>query len=115
LPGARGPSVKSDRDEIIIRDRILEFLAQVPLLDEQIETWRKHAGTVLALEEADRPRVLFAAKHELGLFFTLRHLLPDRHGGGHHDGHDADADNQHHHRVAVFGSCETVRAHGITA
>ena len=102
MPRSRGPRGERDRDEFVVGDRILEFLAQEPLLDEQIETWRKRAGTVLALEQADRPRVLFTAKHELGLFFTLRDLLPDRHDGGHHDRHDAETDNQHHHRVAAL-------------
>jgi hypothetical protein len=102
LSRSRDPLGRTDRDEIVVGDRILEFLAKEPLLDEQVETWREGAGTILALEEADRPRVLFAAKHELGFLFALRDLFPDRHRDGHHDSHDAETDNQHHHRIAAL-------------
>jgi hypothetical protein len=57
---------------------------------------------VLALKQCDRPRVLFTPKHQLGFFFALSSLFPDRHRDAHHDGHHAQADEQDHHRIAAF-------------
>jgi hypothetical protein len=68
LPRSRRPGAERNRNEFVVCDRIFEFLAEEPLLDQHIEARRKRAWTVLALEEADRARVLLAAKHELGLF-----------------------------------------------
>ena len=114
LPRGLGACGKSDRDEFVVGDWILEFLAKEFLIDEHIETGRQSAGPVLALEQADRPGVLFPPKHELDLFFTLGDLLPYRHGSGHQDGHDAETDDQHHHRVAVVDSCATAGSHRIS-
>jgi hypothetical protein len=72
--------------EVVVRDRIFVFLTQKPLLDEDIDV-RGSGIPVFAGEERNRMHVLLAAEHQLLFLLTLRRLLPDRHGDGHHDGH----------------------------
>ena len=56
---------------------------------------------MLALEQLDGVEVLLRAKHELGLFFALRCLPPDRHDGGQENGHDAQRHEQRRHGIPL--------------
>ena len=73
---------KENGSEIVIGDRIFVLAAQEPLVDEHIEVGRKGARPGFPLEQADGPRVLFAAENELRFPFALRRLVPDRHDDG---------------------------------
>jgi hypothetical protein len=88
--------------EILIGDRVLVFLAEKALLNQDVECRRWRVGVFLP-KKAYRSGVLLASKNQLLLFLALRHLLPNRHRSGQHDGHDAQSDEQHRHGVAVFG------------
>jgi hypothetical protein len=95
----RGCGTQEERGEIVIGDRIFVFLPHVSLLDEHINAGRKCARPRLALEQPDRPCVLLASKDKLRFFIPLHGLAPHGHGDGHHDGHDAHADQERGHRV----------------
>ena len=86
---------------------ILELLAEEPLLDEHVDVRRVRVG-VLALEQPDRVDVLLAAEDQLFFLLALRGVFPDRHGDGHHDGHDAHGDQQRRHRVARCLGCRVL-------
>ena len=83
---------QKERCEIVIGNRIFVLLAEVSLLDEHVDARRKSAGPRFALEQPNRPCVLLASEDELRFFLSLHGLAPHRHGNGHHDGHDAQAD-----------------------
>src|SRR5207248_973330 len=59
---------RRDHDEVVVGDRILEFLAQKPLLDEHVHVRRVGVGE-LALVEADCMRILQPPEHELLFLF----------------------------------------------
>ena len=90
-------------DEILAGDWILVLLPQELLFDKQVDVRRKRVG-ILALKQADRVHVLFAAEHELFFFLPLSCVLPDRHGRRHDNGHHGDADNDSSHRVPVVAT-----------
>ena len=92
-----------DRVEIAAGDRVLVFLAQELLGHEEVDG-RREGAWHLSLHELDGARILHAAEHELRFLLALRHLLPDRHGDGHHHGHQADRDEENGHCIAPFGS-----------
>jgi hypothetical protein len=80
-----------ERLEIVVRDRIPEFLSEEVLLDQHVDGGRQRARTVPPLEQSDGMRVLLPAKDQLCFLFALDHLLPHRHGDGHRDGHHREA------------------------
>jgi hypothetical protein len=90
-----------DRHEIVVGNRIFVFLAQKPLLDQQVDAGRRGVRE-FPLEQPDRARVLLASEDELGLFFALGYLLPDGHRDGQHDGHDGHAHEQGGHGIAML-------------
>ncbi len=97
----------SGRDEIpltALGHRIFVFLAQEPLLDEDVQTRREIAAAHLPRVEVDRPRDLFAAKHQLGFLLALGLRAPYRHRHRHQQHHHADADEQRRHRVAALAA-----------
>lgn len=86
-----------NRDEVVARDRIFEFLADVAPLDQDVDARRKRLG--LRLVEPNRPDVLLAAEDELGFLFALRLMTPHGHGDGHQHRHHGERDEQRRHRV----------------
>jgi hypothetical protein len=89
---------RNQGQEVLSRDRILELAAQEALFNQDIEIRRKSARPCAPLEQADGPRVLLAAKDQLGFLFALRHLMPHRHGNREHDAHDAHRNQERDHR-----------------
>jgi len=73
-----------------------------PALHEYIETGRIVAAAHLPHIEIDPARNLLAAEDQLGFLFTLCLGSPHGHRDGHHDHHDADADQQRRHRVSAL-------------
>jgi hypothetical protein len=90
-----------DGDEVVVRDRIFVFLTQEVLFDQHIQIGRRGVRE-LALKEANCMSVLLPAEYQLLFFLALGHLFPHWHGDCHHDGHDAQGNQQDHHRVALF-------------
>ena len=110
-PGRSGPrrsgaASTGQREEIVVGDRILEFLPQKALGDQRVEIGREGVR-VLLLEEADGVRVLLAAEDELFFLLPLRRMFPHRHDDGHHDGHDAHRHQEGHHRVTPLVPCRS--------
>jgi hypothetical protein len=107
LPGWRAATARAladlareQRQEVFAGNGILVFLPQEALLDEDVEVGRQRARPGPALEQANGPGILLPSEDQLGLFLALDHLLPDRHGDRQHDAHDAERDEQGHHRIS---------------
>jgi len=98
---ATGRRTDRQRHEVVVGDRVLVFLPQVPLAYQQINVRRVRVGG-LALEQCNGVDVLLAAEDQLLFLLALRHLFPHRHGDGEHDGHDAHGDQESGHRVSPF-------------
>ena len=75
--------------KIAVGDRVFVFLAQEPLLHEEVNRRREVPRSDLALIEVDGPCVLLASEDELGFLLALDLVTPHRHRHGHQD---------HHHR-----------------
>jgi len=86
----------------ILRHGVLVFLSNEAALHEYIETGRIVAAAHLPHIEIDPARNLLAAEDQLGFLFTLCLGSPHGHRDGHHDHHDADADQQRRHRVSAL-------------
>jgi hypothetical protein len=86
----------------VLGHRILVFLPEKLLLDENVERRRPRARAHFHLPEPDRPHVLLATEHQFRFLFALRLLPPGWQRRGHEDGHHGEADQQRRHRVAVF-------------
>jgi hypothetical protein len=102
-PAGRGDASSAggrDELEVVVRDRILVFLSQEALLDEDLEVRRKGIG-VLPLEQSNRPRILVTAPDEFFLPLSLRKVGPDGQGSTHEHGHDAQTDQERGHCVAA--------------
>ena len=93
---------EKDWNEIVIGDRIFVLLAEKSLVYQEIDVGRQRSWTRFPLEQADRPRVLLAAEHELGFLLPSSHLVPHRHRRRHHDRRDAQADEQRGHGVSLL-------------
>lgn len=100
-PRQDSPAGGWKRYEIGVRDRVLEFLPEEFLLNKYVYRGRRRVR-VLALEQPDGSRVLFAAEHELGLSLAPCRLVPDWHGDRQHHGHHAHGDEQNGHGIAAF-------------
>src|SRR5207253_4917523 len=68
---------RDDRNEIVVRDGILELPAQEVLVEQDVQVGRIRV-CVFPLEHADRVRVLHTAEDELFFALQLCHLFPDR-------------------------------------
>jgi hypothetical protein len=102
---ARCLGAEAERHELaILRHRILVFPAQEPVLDQKVDARRKRVRDVLVLEleKGDRPRVLLAAKDQLGFFFALRLVAPDRHQDRQQDSHNREGHQKGRHRVSAL-------------
>src|SRR5205823_5662829 len=86
------------RLEVVVRDRIFEFLPEEPLGDEHVEAGRKRLESRLI--QPDRADVLLPAKHHLRFLLPLRFVPPHGHDGGQDDRHHANHHEQGRHRVA---------------
>jgi hypothetical protein len=87
--------------EVTVRDGVLVFLAEEPLLDQDIHR-RRVGAAILPLEERNGPSVLLTAKNQLGFLLATSRRLPGGHGRAHHDRHDAHRDEQRDHGVPEF-------------
>jgi hypothetical protein len=87
--------------KIVVRDRVLVFFSEKPLLDQDVERWRKRAG-VLALKECDRPRVLLAAEHEFSFPLAPGKCAPRRQRSGHRHCHHRHQDEERDHCIAAL-------------
>jgi hypothetical protein len=95
----------SDRDDLelsILGHRVLVFLPEESLLNQDVDARREVTGAHLALVVVDRPRVLLAPENELGFLLALRLVTPDGHRHGHQQHHHADADQQRRHRISAL-------------
>jgi len=97
----RDGRVRREEIEILAGDRVLVFLAEEFLIDQDVDICRQRAWQFTAVQ-LDGASVLLAAEDQLLFLLPLGRLLPDRHGDRHHDGHHADADEQHGHGVAAL-------------
>src|SRR5262245_32572337 len=99
---------KDDVPLAILGHRILVFLAKKSTLNENVEAGRVVAATHLPHVEVDRASDLLSAEDEFSFLLALRLRAPDRHRDGHHDHHDANADQQRRHRVAALAALTTL-------
>ena len=93
----------ADRDDLelpVLGHRILIFLAQESLLDEDVDALGEVARAHLSLEVVDGPGVLLSAENELRFLLPLRLVPPDRHRHGHQQHHDGEADQQRRHGIS---------------
>ena len=88
--------------KIAVGDRVFVFLAQEPLLHEEVNRRREVPRSDLALIEIDSPCVLLASEDELGFLLALDLVTPHRHRHGHQDHHHPDADEQRRHGVSAL-------------
>jgi hypothetical protein len=99
---------KDDVPLAVLGHRIFVFLPKKPALNENVETGGVVAASHLSHIKVDRAGDLLAAEDEFGFFFALGLSTPDRHRDGHHDHHDANADQQRRHRVAALAALTTL-------
>ena len=108
LPGAAADGLASlARDcacgrndvEVLVRDRVLVLLPEIPPLDEHVDAGRQGLGA--ALEEANRADVLLPAPDELLFLLAAGVVPPHRHRDGHQDRHHRHRDEQRRHRIAA--------------
>jgi hypothetical protein len=86
---------------------VLVFLSDESALDEYIEAGRVVAAAHLPHIKVDAAGNLLAAENQFGFLFPLCLGSPDRHRDGHHDHHDANADQQRRHRVSALVALTT--------
>jgi hypothetical protein len=90
----------------ILGHRVFVLLSEKPSRHEDVDARREEGRIlgVLEFEERDSPRILLAAKDELGLFLSLRFVTPHGHRDRQQDGHDGQRDEQGGHRVSPFAA-----------
>jgi len=94
LPGS---AARPNQIEIVVRDRVLEFLAEEVPLNEQIDARRQRLG--LFVEQPNRPDVLLAAPDEFCFLLALGLMAPHGQGDGHQNRHHRKRHEQCRHRV----------------
>src|SRR6185436_11844881 len=97
LPGKR--RARADRNEVAVGDRVLELLADVPALDQHVDTGRQRL--VLRLEQANRADVLLPAEDELLFLLALDVVAPHGQRNRHQHRHDRQRHEQRGHGVTV--------------
>jgi hypothetical protein len=103
IDAGQGRAADGDDLELsVLSHRVLVFLAEEPLLNEDVDAWREVAGSHLPLVMVDGPRILLAAEDELDFLFPLRLVPPDGHGDRHQHHHDRERDQQRRHRIPAL-------------
>src|SRR5258708_23899525 len=100
LPGLTQRAARTDVVELVVGDRILEFLPEIVPLHQQIDARRQTLS--LRLAQADGAHVLLPAPHELRLFLPLSVVGPHGERNRHQYGHHSHGDTPCGHRVTAF-------------
>jgi len=90
---------RAERLEVVVRDRVLVFLADEMSVHQRVESRRK--STHLRLVESNRANVLLAPKDELFFLLALGLVPPHGQHDRHHDRHHRQGHQQRGHRVTV--------------
>jgi hypothetical protein len=107
LLGAKPLLVPGGQDDLefpFLGHRVLVLLTEEPLLHEDIERWGVVGAPHFAGVEVDRTRVLLPTEDQFRFFLALRVVTPHGHQDGHQERHDADAHQEHSHRVAALAA-----------
>ncbi len=99
-PAARHRAADRNDLEVVVGDRVLVFLPQELLLDEDVQG-RREGVRVAALEQHDGAPVLLAAPDQLLFLLALGDMRPHGQRSRHHHGHHAHSDEQRGHGVAA--------------
>ncbi len=99
-----------NQQEILTGDGVFVFAAKKMLIEEHVDIRRQDTGPGLSLKQTDGASVLLAAEDQLSLLLALRHLLPDRHEGGHEDGRDAQGHKKRRHRITLLRIARSLTA-----
>jgi hypothetical protein len=89
----------AERLEVVVRNRVLVFLADEVSIHERVESGRKRSH--LGLVQANRANVLLAAEDELFFLLALGLVPPHGQYDRHQDRHHRQRHQQRGHRVTV--------------
>jgi hypothetical protein len=97
---AREVHPDENRLELAVRGhRVLVFLSQESLLDQDVEVGRARTGSHLPFPQTDRARVLLAPENQLRFLLALGLMPPRGKDSRHQHGHHGEGDEESRHHV----------------